>query len=261
MGQRHAQHPASKADSFVALSCCLSIQEVRSNKPGTISVGSPLPSRPCLSVAALPAAAALQAWAAAAARMLRSPQTHGSLPQEVGVTRRCSWGPCWAQYIQLHHQSARSRSGCRWDRHAPWQRRCRGRLALRGLAPVTAPWAKGCSPGHRPPGANMLLCALASAAAGQARQLERWLEMGGNPSALDRQGGRGTLLHAAAQHDQVECIRVRRRAPAPAGPLAGRLRPAAGAGRVVAPALGCLRQPCAAPTSASCLATAWACSI
>lgn len=47
------------------------------------------------------------------------------------------------------------------------------------------------------------------AATGQARHLQRWLELGGNPSALDRQGGRGTLLHAAAGHDQVECVRVR----------------------------------------------------
>lgn len=48
-----------------------------------------------------------------------------------------------------------------------------------------------------------------SCAAGQVKQLERWLARGGNPCALDRQGGRGTLLHAAARGDQAECIKVR----------------------------------------------------
>ncbi|KAI7839821.1 hypothetical protein COHA_006442 [Chlorella ohadii] len=43
---------------------------------------------------------------------------------------------------------------------------------------------------------------------GQVKQLERWLARGGNPCALDRQGGRGTLLHAAARGDQAECIKA-----------------------------------------------------
>lgn len=33
--------------------------------------------------------------------------------------------------------------------------------------------------------------------------------MGGNPSALDRAGGRGTLLHAAARGDQAASIQAR----------------------------------------------------
>lgn len=49
---------------------------------------------------------------------------------------------------------------------------------------------------------------LACIPAGQAKQLERWLRLGGNPSALDRQGGRGTLLHAAVQGDSLSCVKV-----------------------------------------------------
>lgn len=46
-------------------------------------------------------------------------------------------------------------------------------------------------------------------AAGHAQALQRWLVLGGDPNALDRHSGRGTLLHAAAQADQAECIAVR----------------------------------------------------
>ncbi|KAL4436850.1 hypothetical protein ABPG75_003989 [Micractinium tetrahymenae] len=45
-------------------------------------------------------------------------------------------------------------------------------------------------------------------AQGHVQALQRWLLLGGNPSALDRHSGRGTLLYSAAHFDQAESIKV-----------------------------------------------------
>lgn len=49
---------------------------------------------------------------------------------------------------------------------------------------------------------------LALDGAGQTKLLERWLRNGGDAAALDRRGGRGTPLHAAAQANQPKCIQL-----------------------------------------------------
>lgn len=81
--------PASHANpnKFSSSARCLHEQQDHPRSPGAISVCSPLPNSPCPSVAALPAAAAVQAWAAQAAGMPPSPRTPGSLPPKVGSRR------------------------------------------------------------------------------------------------------------------------------------------------------------------------------
>lgn len=44
--------------------------------------------------------------------------------------------------------------------------------------------------------------------AGSVAELAAWLDMGGSVDELDRRSARGSLLHAAARANQVECLKV-----------------------------------------------------
>lgn len=51
--------------------------------------------------------------------------------------------------------------------------------------------------------------AAAAGCAGAAAGLAKWLDSGGRVDAVDTARHRGSLLHAAARADQVDCIKVR----------------------------------------------------
>lgn len=129
---------------------------------------------------------------------------------------RSAWGlgnASRAHFHEKHYHGARPPFK---SRGANWAGDSNAVPAVVGSARCKPVGSFPCDGGAGPPFSSIpafflarTACPLLARAAGHAQALQRWLLMGGNPSALDRQSGRGTLLFAAAQADQAECLKVR----------------------------------------------------